>query len=95
MKKVHSDLPSAKFEKPSNIVTAKICTDSGKVATDSCEHTYTEYFVKGTVPDYCDGHTRLTICTETGKIATEFCPNTEEKAYTRKPEKRRYNIMEN
>ncbi len=87
MKKVHSDLPSAKFEKPSNIVTAKICTDSGKVATDSCENTYTEYFVKGTVPDYCDGHTRLTICTETGKIATEFCPNTEEKAYTKKPEK--------
>lgn len=88
MKKIHSGLESnTSFEKPSNIVTAKICKTSGKVATDDCTDTYTEYFVKGTVPDYCDGHTKLTICKDTGKIATEFCPNTEEKTYTKKPEK--------
>lgn len=88
MKKIHSGLESnTSFEKPSNIVTAKICKASGKVATDDCTDTYTEYFVKGTVPDYCDGHTKLTICKDTGKIATEFCPNTEEKTYTKKPEK--------
>lgn len=87
MKKIHSDLPSSKFEKPSNIVTAKICKDSGKVATEACSNTYTEYFVKGTIPGDCEGHTKLTICTDTGKIATENCPNTEEKIYTQKPEK--------
>ena len=88
MKRIHSGLESnTSFEKPSNIVTAKICKTSGKVATDDCTDTYTEYFVKGTVPDYCDGHTKLTICKDTGKIATEFCPNTEEKTYTKKPEK--------
>jgi hypothetical protein len=92
MKKVHSDLPSSKFEKPSNIVTAKICKASGKVATDACTDTYTEYFVKGTIPGYCEGHEKLTICKETGKIATEFCPETEEKTYAKKPEKEDTNL---
>lgn len=92
MKKVHSDLPSSKFEKPSNIVTAKICKASGKVATDACTDTYTEYFVKGTIPEYCEGHEKLTICKETGKIATEFCPETEEKTYAKKPEKEDTNL---
>lgn len=89
MSQIHEDLEleSASFEKPSNVVSAKVCLTSGKLATDECESTYTEYFVKGTLPDYCDGHTKLTICTDTGKIATENCPNTEEKVYTNKPEK--------
>ena len=87
MKKIHEDLPDSDFTKPSNIVTAKICLDSGKLATDECTRTYTESFVKGTVPDYCDGHVKLTICKESGKIANEFCPDTEVKTYTSKPEK--------
>lgn len=87
MKKIHADLADSSFEKPSNIVSATICKDSGKVATSSCTNTYTEYYVKGTVPDECDGHKVLTICTDTGKIANEFCPNTEEKSYTSRPEK--------
>lgn len=87
MKKIHSGLESAQFEKPSNVVTAKVCKDSGKLATDSCTNTYTEYFVKGSLPDDCDGHKTVTICTDTGKIATEFCPNIEEKSYTEIPEK--------
>lgn len=87
MKKVHADLPSARFEKPSNVVSAEICLDSGKVATEGCSRTYTEYFVRGTIPGECEGHEKLTICTDTGKIATEYCKNTEEKIYTKKPEK--------
>ena len=87
MKQIHEDLPDSDFTKPSNIVTAKICLDSGKLATDECTRTYTESFVKGTVPDYCDGHVKLTICKDSGKIANEFCPNTEEKTYVSKPEK--------
>lgn len=87
MKKVHANLADSTFEKPSNIVSAQICLDSGKVATSSCPNTYTEYFVKGTVPDDCDGHKTLKICTDTGKIANEYCPNVEEKSYTKLPEK--------
>ena len=87
MRSIHKDLESASFEKPSNVVSTKVCLTSGKLATDACTDTYTEYFVKGTVPDYCDGHITLTICKDTGKIATENCPNTEEKTYIQRPEK--------
>lgn len=87
MKKVHSGLEGARFERPSNVVTAIVCKDSGKVATDACTNTYTEYFAQGTVPKKCDGHKVLTICTDTGKIANEYCPNKEEKTYTARPEK--------
>ena len=81
-KVIHQDLETKEFKKPDNIVTAKICLDSGKKATDKCKNTYTEIFVEGTVPGECTGHTTLTICKETGKIATEFCTDTEEKVYT-------------
>lgn len=87
MNKIHSDLPSANFEKPSGIVTARICKDSGCVAVDSCTSTETEYFVSGTVPRQCEGHTTLKICKETGKIANEYCKNTEERTYLEKPSK--------
>ena len=87
MKKVHSELEGARFERPSNVVTATICKDSGKVATDACTNTYTEYFAQGTIPKKCEGHKVLTICTDTGKIANEYCPNKEEKTYTARPEK--------
>ena len=84
MKAAIADKEVKDFEKPDNIVSAKICSDSGKKATDKCKNTYTEIFVEGTVPEDCDGHTTLTICKETCKIATEFCPDTEEKVYTEK-----------
>ena len=87
MDDIHEDLDSARFEKPDNIVTAKICLDSGKKATDECKRTYTEEFVSGTVPDECDGHKTVEICKETGKLATEFCPEVEEKTYLSTPEK--------
>lgn len=81
-KVIHQDLETKDFTKPDNIVTAKICLDSGKKATDKCKNTYTEIFVNGTVPADCDGHTTVTICKETNKVATEFCPDTEERVYT-------------
>ncbi len=87
MSDIHADLESARFERPSNIVTATICLDSGKVATDECTNTYTEVFVSGTVPDECDGHKIVDICSETGLLATEYCPETEKKAYLSTPEK--------
>ena len=87
MSDIHEDLEGRRFERPDNIVTAKICLDSGKRATDECTRTYTEVFVSGTVPDECDGHKTVEICKETGKLATEFCPETEEKTYLSTPDK--------
>ena len=87
MQDVHEDLESASFERPDNIVTAKICKQSGKLATDKCSSTYTEVFVSGTVPGPCEGHVQLEICKDSGKIATEYCPNKVKKSYTARPEK--------
>ena len=87
MDEVHEDLDGKRFKKPDNIVSAKICMDSGKVATDECTRVYSEIFVEGTVPDKCDGHKKVEICKETGKLATEYCPEKEEKTYLNTPEK--------
>ncbi len=92
MNQIHKDLPAAKFEKPSGIVTARICRDSGLLVGENCEHDprgsriYTEYFVKGTTPkDACTTHVKLRICKETGKIANEFCADVEERVYITRP----------
>ncbi len=92
MKDIHSGLEKKTFTKPTNVVTAKICTDSGMVATESCTHTSTEYYVKGTIPDKCTGHIKQTICKESGKIANEFCTETEQVTYLAKPEKENTNL---
>ena len=87
MRSVHKGLKSKRFEKPNNVVSAKICLDSGCVATETCSRVENEYFVKGTVPGACEGHTKLKICKETGKIANEYCTDVEEKTFLVKPEK--------
>ena len=87
MSDIHAGLKPASFEKPNNIVKAKICMDSGRAATDECTRVYTEEFVSGTVPGKCDGHKVVEICAETGKLATEFCPEKKKKAYLSTPEK--------
>ncbi len=56
MKNIHSNLPKAKFEMSKGVVTETICRDSGKVANSSCPNTFTEYFLKGTVPENCTQH---------------------------------------
>lgn len=87
MRDIHEDLPNKDFDKPSNIVTARICKDSGKSATGSCSHTYVEEFVEGTVPGACTGHQSLKVCKESGKLATEFCKDVETKTTLQAPEK--------
>ena len=59
MKSIHSGLSSKKFEIPSgnNIETARICSKTGLLAYTSCPSSYTEYFLKGTLPSaYCIEH---------------------------------------
>ena len=87
MHDIHKNLPTERFQKPENVVSVRICQDSGCVATGSCSRTISEVFVKGSIPQQCEGHTKLTICKETEKIANEYCTDTEERTYTKKPEK--------
>ena len=69
---------SATFEKPSDIVTAKVCATSGLLPADGqCASIITEYFAKGTVPTKtCDLHQTVTLCDESHCKATKYCPNT-------------------
>lgn len=92
MKAVHKDLESKSFTKPSGIVTATVCKDSGLLANELCSQdqrgsrAYSEIFVKGTVPTKtCSTHVKLKICKDTGKIATEYCTNVEEKVFITRP----------
>lgn len=89
MKDIHKELPSKTFDKPSTIVTARICKDSGKSATGSCSNTYIEEFASGTVPAACDGHGKVKVCKESGKLANEYCKDVEERTILKAPEKER------
>lgn len=94
MQSIHNGLPSAKFEKPTNITYATICKDSGLLATELCKNdqrggrVYTEVYVKGTAPTKnCDCHVRVKVCGEEGnfKLANEYCPDAREVVFiTRK-----------
>ncbi len=98
MEQIHikKDLKNVPFTIPDSIVSAKICTKSGKLAVDGLCDQYvggstvrTEYFAKGTVPtEKCDIHVKATICKDSGKIATEYCPksSTKEQVYLIKEE---------
>lgn len=77
MAKIHEELPNQSFNVPSGIVTATICTRSGKLPIAGlCDATLrTEYFAEGTAPtETCNIHYAGPICDYTGLPATEFCP---------------------
>ncbi|MDA3846537.1 MAG: PBP1A family penicillin-binding protein, partial [Vallitaleaceae bacterium] len=81
MEQVHENLEDKSFPRPDGIVSATICTESGKLATDLCSldprgaTVDTYYFASGTVPsESCDVHVEATICTASGLFATEYCP---------------------
>lgn len=57
----HENLESKELEMPSGVVTASICSESGKLARSNCykdltgNKVYTELFIDGTVPtSYCN-----------------------------------------
>ena len=77
MSRIHENLPSKSFNVPSGIVTATVCSRSGKLPIPGlCDATLvTEYFEEGTVPEEtCDIHYQGTICTYSGLPACENCP---------------------
>lgn len=56
MARIHTGLKSATFSRPKTIQSYVVCAETGKKATTACPNTYTEYFLKGTVPDLCKKH---------------------------------------
>jgi penicillin-binding protein 1A len=76
MKNIHTGLAKSTFSLTGNVVTANICRDSGKLASDTCYNTYSEIFEKGTIPESCEGHTGYTICNETQLLANPYCTST-------------------
>ncbi|MDR7857152.1 PBP1A family penicillin-binding protein [Tissierella sp.] len=82
MTKMHEGLESkTSFNKPDNIVSVNVCTQSGKLPTELCtldprgSTVRSEMFVKGTEPkEYCDVHVEVIVDKTNGKIANEYCP---------------------
>ncbi|MDE6749820.1 MAG: transglycosylase domain-containing protein [Lachnospiraceae bacterium] len=77
MSRIHEDLPNQSFPIPSGIVTATVCSRSGKLPIAGlCDGTLkTEYFAEGTVPtETCDVHYVGPVCQYSMLRATEFCP---------------------
>ena len=77
MSQIHTDLPNEPFSVPAGIVTATVCSKSGKLPIPGlCDGTLTtEYFADGTVPtESCDVHYQGSICQYSGLPACESCP---------------------
>ena len=77
MSQIHEDLPSESFSVPSGIVTATVCSRSGKLPIAGlCDGTLrTEYFAENTIPaDTCDVHYAGQVCQYSMLPAREFCP---------------------
>lgn len=88
MSKIHEDLPSESFQVPSGIVTATVCSQSGKLPIPGlCDGTLaTEYFAEGTVPtESCDVHYQGMVCPYSNLPACETCPFKAEGVLTMTP----------
>lgn len=58
---VHEKLDSKRFEMPkSGVTSCTICNETNKLANSGCPNRYTEYFLKGTIPDMCTLHSGST-----------------------------------
>ena len=81
MNAVHNGLEYKEIEKPSGLVSASVCIDSGKIPTDLCgkdqrkHRVRTELFIEGTQPKtVCDVHVEVEVNKENNKLATENTP---------------------
>ncbi len=77
MERIHENLPNQSFPTPSGIVSAQVCTRSGKLPIPGlCDATLTtELFAEGTVPtETCDVHYQGDICSYDHLPASPDCP---------------------
>ena len=56
MKKIHQNVQAKYFTRPSGIISATICKESGLCATETCTEVVTDIFVTGSIPAVCEGH---------------------------------------
>mgnify|MGYP006916142003 CR=1 FL=1 len=83
MSRMHENLTRRDFVKPVSIVTAEVCTKSGKLENPGvCSHDprgsmlITEYFAAGTEPkETCDHHASVSLCSVSGMPAGPYCPS--------------------
>ncbi|MCL2404235.1 MAG: transglycosylase domain-containing protein [Defluviitaleaceae bacterium] len=80
MERVHYGMSPRSFERPSGIVTATICRDSGHAVTDLCRsdprgaRLITDIFALGNVPTTpCTVHQQFRICDISGLLAGDTC----------------------
>lgn len=67
MSRIHTGLNSATFQKPNSVLSCTICAETGKKATTGCSNTYTEYFLRSTIPGLCDKHAGTALEENTAK----------------------------
>ncbi len=77
MAAIHKGLPNKAFSdvSPESIGVQQVqyCTVSGKLATDACQATHTDYGAPGKMAN-CDMHKTVEICADSGALATGNCP---------------------
>ncbi|MEE3392390.1 MAG: transglycosylase domain-containing protein [Lachnospiraceae bacterium] len=89
MKCSEEDRDHSLFKKPDTIISARVCTKSGKLGISGiCDDSKVnstivdEYFVKGTEPDrYCDRHVVYNINKKTGFLSNPENIDTEKKIF--------------
>ncbi len=81
MERIHKKLKVKDFKQPESIVSARICTKSGKLARGGvCDcaaggsTVRTEYFAGSPPTEYCDAHISVNVCKVSGEIASDACP---------------------
>lgn len=77
MSQIHEGYENKSFTVPAGIVTATVCSKSGKLPVPGlCDATaHSEYFEEGTVPkDSCDVHYAGIVCAYSLLPASEQCP---------------------
>ncbi len=77
MSKIHEGLPNQSFPRPAGIVSATVCSKSGRLPVSGlCDGTLrTEYFAEGTIPtESCDVHYSGMVCAYSMLPASDECP---------------------
>ena len=76
MSKIHEELPNQSFERPSGIVSATVCSKSGRLPVSGlCDSLKSEYFAEGSVPtESCDVHYSGMVCAYSNLPAADQCP---------------------
>ena len=80
MAPIHKGLPTAELYDKSQLVSVGICLDSGKLATDACQHDvrgsrveYALVYPEDVPTQTCDQHIYVDYCTD--GAASEYCKN--------------------